>query len=185
MLSVNQPLSRAQAAAVDPANMHTWVVSGVTQKGQLTTIAEMSSAMAAWTSATQGAYELNATINRESTSETPWKRSVHTSVQRKCASFSHHTEIDYSRLITDTKFNLNVRAVGARVFPIFRGAWYDSTWLRASNVEFPEGSRFTMADFFGEKGSLHMVPTQMLVIYKPKVEITISTTMYEQTVKNW
>ena len=132
--------------------------------------------MAAWTSATQGAYELNATINRESTSETPWKRSVHTSVQRKCASFSHHTEIDYSRLITDTKFNLNVKAVGA---------WYDSTWLRASNVEFPEGSRFTMADFFGEKGSLHMVPTQMLVIYKPKVEITISTTMYEQTVKNW
>ena len=179
MLSVNQPLSQAQAAAVDPANMHTWVVSGVTQKGQLTTIAEMSSAMAAWTSATQGAYELNATINRESTSK-PHGNGLFIPV-----SISHHTEIDYSRLITDTKFNLNVKAVGTRVFPIFRGAWYDSTWLRASNFEFPEGSRFTMADFFGEKGSLHMVPTQMLVIYKPKVEITISTTMYEQTVKNW
>jgi hypothetical protein len=55
----------------------------------------------------------------------------------------------------------------------------------ASKVEFPQGSRFTMKDFFGEEGTLHMVPVSVFVIYKPKVTLTISTQTYTETVKSY
>ncbi len=183
--AIDQPLADAKAKAIDPAYEASYVNSGVTIKAPLTNIQALSGALSDWTSAAAGQYELDATINAESKYVGSWNRNVKTTVTKKCCSVSTHTEIDYNRILQDSKYNFNIKAVGARVFTANRGDWYNPAFMTASNVEFPTGSRFTLKDYFGENGMLAMIPVSFLVIYKPSVEITISKTTYEQTVKNY
>ncbi len=186
MTSVDSTLARAQKASQDPANMATLVSdSGVTGSYPFTSIQDITGAMAAWTSMAAGNYELDTTINAETISATPWNQVVTTTVSRSCGKISTNTEIDYNRIVTDTKFNLRVCAIGARVFTVSRGNWFDASWLTSSNFSLPEGCRFKVADFFGPQGTLKMIPVSMLVIYKPRVEITISTQTFDETVSNY
>ncbi|MFT5970085.1 MAG: hypothetical protein ACI8ZO_000590 [Flavobacteriales bacterium] len=184
MKSVDFSLSEAQLAVNDLTNLQKFSFGGVSQEGLVTSLDELTSYRAKWANRPAGsAPDLNVTINKDTVQKGSWHKVVHTSVKRKCLSISTHTDIDTSRVLLDTKFSINIQAVGANTFRINRGSWFDASWLSASNVRFPEGSRFTMNDFFGENGSLHLVPTRALVIYKPKVTITISTETYTQTVQ--
>lgn len=186
MKSVNAPLANAQAEINDASNLEKFSVAGVSQEGLLTTIADITSSVANWSTRTPtDPCDLNITINKNTVEAGSWNKVVKTSVKKKCFSISTKTTVDYKRILLDTNFEINVSAVGANTFAIARGSWFDATWLNASNVKLPEGSRFTKDDFFGVKGALHMVPTSALVIYKPKVTITVSSQTYTQTIKKW
>lgn len=184
--AIDAPLATAKADAIDTSTEVSYVESGITIKAPQTFISPLAGALADWTSAAEGAYELNANINAETHFTGSWNRNVTTTVKRKCGKVSTKTEIDYSRILQDTKYNFNIKAVGCRVFEVNRGpTWFQPTFLSASNVSLPTGSRFTLKDFFGPEGKLSMIPVNFLVIYKPSVEITISKTTYEQTVKSY
>ncbi|MFQ5455132.1 MAG: hypothetical protein ACE5EA_02875 [Nitrospirota bacterium] len=185
MDSVNKPLSNAQGAVNNKDNYQRFNFGGASQLELLTTIDELSSFKTEWDNRPEGHYDLDITISKETVETGDWNRVVHKKITKKCASISTRTDIDFTRVIQDTKFKIQVQAVGANTFGINRGDWYQSSWLKATNVKFSEGSRFTMANFFGTKGSLHMVPVRAFVIYKPKVTITINTQTYTEHVKDW
>jgi hypothetical protein len=183
--AVDTDLGSAQQAVTEPANMESFTIGGVTQTELLTTIEDLSTILTKWTSKSEGAYELDITIDQETLETGEWQESIQSSVKQNCCSISSSVTIDWKRVIQDTKYKLQVQAIGANNFLIGRGKWYNADWLMASKVEFPQGSRFTMKDFFGEEGTLHMVPVSVFVIYKPKVTLTISTETYTETVKSY
>lgn len=184
--AVNLPLSNARTALTDAGNQEKLSRDGAVNSYLVTTMDDLTSTLADWASrGTQAAPELDITLSKEDVVAGSWNTVVNSTVSRGCCSISTHTDIDYSRVVLDTNFKIHVEAVGAKIFNIQRGDWFRPEFLKGENVTLPASSNFTMSTFFGEKGTLHMVPVQAFVIYKPQVTITVSTQTYTETIKKW
>lgn len=190
MTAVDGLLGKAQTAATNPANMSTFVGAGVTRQVPLTTIEDISGAMTAWTAAAPGNYELQVSLHRNnrliaSNAMIPWHLLAAPNVPTTWGSLATGQVMNTSLLVADPQFSIQVMAIGARVFNVSRGPWYDSGWLTASNCTLAKGSSFILTDFFGLRGTLKLIPLSMLVIYKPRVEITVSSATYEQEMSHY
>jgi hypothetical protein len=64
-------------------------------------------------------------------------------------------------------------------YQIVRGKWYDENFVDPK-MKIVDGSPFSNDTFFGLNGSLHMVPTSVLVMYRPTIQITTTTETFRQ-----
>jgi hypothetical protein len=128
-------------------------------------------------------YEFDVTIKASDRDITPWKTVSTTEVKQSCHSTKIDSKIKVSQLIMDNDYSLNVKAVGLRAYPISRGVWYNDTFVNP-HAEIVEGGQLDTESFFGDAGSLHMIPTSILVIYKPEISLTVSTQCYENYLAN-
>ncbi len=129
-------------------------------------------------------YDLDVTINRHQHIENPWHTTVNADIRTSlCHGQEIHNRINVSQIIQDKHYNLQVKAVGVEGFPITRGKWYNDSFVH-HDVKIAEGGNLNMQNFFGPDGSLHLIPTAILVIYHPVIELTISTETFENTIEH-
>lgn len=141
--------------------------------------------IARWKSAKdRGEFDLNVTINKDQHIATPW----HTTVKADTHAASCHAPelnsyVNMKRVLLDQHYSLNVKAVGLQGYSITRGDWYNDTFVK-SDQKLPEGASLKTEDFFGKDGSLHLIPTAILVMYHPVIELTISTKTFVEEIEN-
>jgi hypothetical protein len=73
---------------------------------------------------------------------------------------------------------LRYTAVGINSYQITHEKWFDADYVNPS-VQLIEGLQVTPDTFFGKNGTLHLIPIEVLVMYKPNIEVTISTQCYK------
>lgn len=185
----NEPLAEARKNANDGKFEVKVHLNGVENDLPLTTVnPPLAELKTRWDGRAAGEYELDITINKEVTIDHPWQRIITRTSHGNCVHSSSSSTEHLQRIVNDEKYELKVQAVGAQVLDIERGDWFNADWLsQAGSVGLVGGigSNFTMDSFFGEKGLLNLVPTQLFVIYKPRVVLTITTATYEETIKQW
>lgn len=89
---------------------------------------------------------------------------------------------EMTQLIHDEKYKLEVKLKAANTFNINRGSWYKDDFVKP-NCSMSEGAMFTKESFFGKNGSLQLVPSSFLIIYKPKITLTVDYKIYETKFK--
>jgi hypothetical protein len=132
-----------------------------------------------WMQYPDGSHEFDVIINRDTIIKKPWKQLYSSQVQQNCWSTSVSVNVNTSRIIQDVNYNLNVTAVGLTSYKITRGQWYDPDYVLPT-VKISEGATVNNDTFFGIKGTLHLIPEQIIVIYRPSFKLTISTETYKQ-----
>lgn len=131
----------------------------------------------------QNSYDLDVIIENTEQEITPWRTVSTTEVKQSCHSTKLDSKINVSRIIMDQAYKLRFKAVGMRGYPITRGDWYNDAFVHPS-AKLPEGCQLDTESFFGEEGSLHLIPTSILVLYQPQIELTVSTSCYKDTLAN-
>lgn len=126
--------------------------------------------------------ELDVTLKSTGTVKTPWKVLYHQQIDQHCFNTSTDNTINTTRIITDSQYSLNLQAIGLESYNIQRGTWYDPSFVNPSVALEPGGSE-TNASLFGPKGPLHLVPEVFVVMYKPKMTLTVTTETYEQYIE--
>lgn len=141
--------------------------------------------IARWKSAKgRGEFDLNVTINKDQEIATPWHTTVKADAHvASCHAAELNNYVKVERLILDQHYSLNVKAVGLQGYTITRGDWYNDTFVKPGK-ELPEGASVKTEDFFGKDGSLHLIPTAILVMYHPVIELTVSTKTYLDQIEN-
>lgn len=180
--ALDGPLSDAQSAVNPFTPMMTIAAGGgATQSVPLSTISgDLQADIANWETYAPGKYDFQMNpITKNSVTKTPWKTTYKTTVSQHCASTNATTKVDTSRFITDSKYKLEVMAVGVNSYNITHGSWYHPAFV-ASNAKIVEGSAFTDDSFFGVHGLLHLVPVTIFVMYKPTIKLTITTSLFKQ-----
>ncbi|BAU29797.1 hypothetical protein DFP93_106177 [Aneurinibacillus soli] len=133
-----------------------------------------------WDQYSNNEYDFDVRINKDSVIKSPWKTVYDTKVHHDCFSTSVSVNINTSRIITDAHYELRFTAVGLQAYQISRGTWYNASFVNP-NVEIVQGAvGVTNDSFFGVSGSLHLIPESILVMYKPVIQLTVSTEVYKQ-----
>lgn len=128
--------------------------------------------------------DLDVTLTKNSTVTTPWKTVYKTELQQHCFSTSVKTSVNTSRIIQDKDYKLRVMIKGFKSYPITFGNWYSPSYVNPETASFSPASTVGSNTFFGaQSGSLHMIPSQIWVMYRPKIELTVSTETYKQTIE--
>lgn len=86
---------------------------------------------------------------------------------------------EMTQLLYDEKYKLTVQLKEAGTYNIQRGEWYQDHFVN-SGKELDGGAMFKKEDFFGEKGSLQLIPASFFVVYRPKIQLTISRDVYKR-----
>jgi hypothetical protein len=140
---------------------------------------DFSADTARWLLVPDGQYEFDVRISADQEIKSPWKTTYDTKVSQQCWKTSVAVRVDTARVITDAHYELRYTAVGISSYNITRGKWFDGTFVRPG-VPLNEGTLVTDDTFFGSKGSLQLIPVNILVMYKPSVALTISAECYKQ-----
>lgn len=182
--AVDGPLGAAQAAA-NPWSQTMNISQGGAVVAVPTTIigGDLAGDTARWMQYAPNEYDFDVTISAEDTITSPWNTTytTHTSFD-PCYGFSSSTTIDSQRVITDKNYKLRVCAVGINAYPITRGEWFHEDLL-VPTEQIVEGSPFSNDTFFGYAGSLHLVPHEILVMYRPTIELTVSTDIFTEQIE--
>ena len=176
--SMDGALARAQQAAATDT-MPISHGGPAIQVPAVTISGNLGADLARWASYPQGQYDFDVIINQNTVIKYPWKTAYSTSVTQNCWSTNVSVNVNTSRIITDVNYQLEVSAVGVETYKITRGAWYDPDYVSPS-VTIAPGTTVTNDTFFGLKGSLHLIPETIFVMYKPTFKLTISTEVYQQ-----
>jgi hypothetical protein len=153
--------------------------SSVLTVPRLTIDGDLSGDIVRWQAARADQYEFDVRINANQTITSPWQTTYETKVTRQCFKTSVDVKVDTSRIITDTHYELRYTAVGINSYPITRGNWFDASFVRP-DVPLINGIDVSGDTFFGPAGSLHLIPVNILVIYKPTITLTISVERYKE-----
>jgi len=132
-----------------------------------------------WNNRGEGDYDFDVIITKDQEITSPWKTTYTTTVKQKCLHTEVETNVNTSRIIADKNYKLRVTAVGANSYLINRGQWYHED-LASPETPIVEGSRWNSDSFFGLSGNLHLIPETIFVLYKPSIQLTISTQIYKQ-----
>jgi len=169
---------------IDDAKMDKMTISlngqNATTVPKLTVGGDLAADKARWLQTPKGQYEFDVSINAAETITSPWKTLYDTKVDKSCFKLSIKTEVNTSRIIMDKSYNLNFRAVGINSYDVTRGKWYSPDFVRP-DIQLVDGAAVTNDYFFSGSGVLHMIPNNILVMYRPEIELTISTDCYKET----
>jgi hypothetical protein len=132
-----------------------------------------------WTQRSDNQYDFEVRIRADKEIKYQWRTITETRVTRQCFTTNIETKVDTSRIITDIHYELHYTAVGLQSYNIARGDWYDGSLVRP-DIQLIEEGPFSPDYFFGSNGILHLIPVNILVMYKPTIELTISTERYEE-----
>lgn len=85
----------------------------------------------------------------------------------------------------DNQMELTIDLQDVKLYTLDRADW----WIGGMLSEYKNGpfydSRFTPATFFGEDGTLKLIPSAVLVGFRPKCELTISDFVYSRHSTDW
>jgi hypothetical protein len=137
-----------------------------------------------WKSYSDNQYDLDVTLTKESIVKHQWKTFYNTQVEQHCLSTSVRTSVETSRIIEDKNYKLRVMIKGFQSYGITLGGWYSPAYVNPETAKFSEASTVNSATFFGaDNGVLHMIPSLVWIMYRPKIELTVSTDIYKQTIE--
>jgi hypothetical protein len=178
------PLSDA-INACDPTKSPAFfsTYSNVTQTSSNATITiegNLATDKARWDGYADSYFDLDVTITGSTEIVNPWKKLYSASVTQNCFTTSTNASFDVSRIIQDESYKLEVKCKGLTSYNITLGGWYNETFVNPSIAVFPPGSLFNSDSFFGLAGSLHLIPSQVWVMYKPCISLTVTTETYKQ-----
>ena len=177
--SMDGALARAQAAASTDKMPISRGGGPAIQVPSVTIGGDLGGDLARWAVYPAGQYEFSVELEGSYTTTTPWKTLYTTSASQHCWQTSVSVDVDTSRIIQDVNYKLEVNAVGVESYQISRGQWYDADYV-TPNVQLTPGTTVTSDTFFGLAGTLHLIPTELFVMYKPTFKLTISTATYQQ-----
>lgn len=91
----------------------------------------------------------------------------------------HDTKTEKNAIERYYKFRVKIK--GFRSYFITFGGWFSAPMANFQNKHVPAMSASNQKLFFGKKhGSLHVIPSQVWVIYQPKVELTLNKDFYDK-----
>lgn len=176
--SMDGALARAQAAALTDT-MPISRGGPAIQVPAVSISGNLGDDLERWADYKDGQYDFEVVINKDSVIKHPWKTTYKTTVKQDCWTTSASVNVNTARIISDVHYRLKVTAVGMGTYKITRGKWYDSNYVDP-NVKIAAGATVSSDTFFGLKGSLHLVPDTIFVMYKPTFQMTMSTEVYKQ-----
>ncbi|CAA7623617.1 hypothetical protein [Magnetospirillum sp. UT-4] len=178
--ALDLPLSQAQSAVNPWAQTMNITEGSAVRQVPLTTIGgNLTSDIVGWNNRAPGQYDFDVTINQADVEKYPWKTVYTVETHADCWGASSSVKVETSRIIADRNYKLRVMAVGANSYLIERGQWYHESFMDP-NIPIVEGSCFSADTFFGKSGSLHLIPETIFVLYKPTIQLTISTQLFKQ-----
>jgi hypothetical protein len=182
--AIDQPLAAAQAAANPWSQTMPISQGGQVVNVPLTTISgNLPQDLSNWMAYAPDEYDFDVTIKATDIIKSPWKTTYTTQTSfRPCYGFSTSTTIDSTRIVQDKNYTLRFRAKGLNSYDIERGAWFHED-LVVPTTAIVQGSTFTNDGFFGYAGSLHLIPESVLVMYRPTIELTVSTDVYKEEIE--
>ncbi len=128
-------------------------------------------------------FDLDVTMNKDTQLSTDWTATLDVSTKiRPCHPVEIEQKLNIQRILLDEHYSMNLKAIGCNTYPITRGIWYQDTFVRG-DMKIYESGTFRISDFFGPKGVLRLIPTMMLVVYHPIIELTVSTKTYKQEIR--
>lgn len=133
-----------------------------------------------WINRPEGQYDFDVRINAQETIKSPWRTTYETKVTGNCFKLKTEVHVDTKRIISDTRYELRFTAVGLNSYNITRGSWFSPAFVRP-DIELVDGAPLTNDDFFSANGALHLLPNNILVMYRPTISITMSKSCYQQT----
>lgn len=184
--SFNAALANAQSNLTKEENKSNYEKAdgSIVKLPTITVGGDLGKDLAAWKQYQEGEYDLDVTLDKKSTITTPWKTVYKTKVEQHCFSTSVSTSVNTSRIIQDKDYKLRVMVKGFKSYPVSFGAWYSPSYVNPETAKFSPAATVDSNTFFGARsGSLHMIPSQIWVMYRPKIELTVSTETYKQTIE--
>lgn len=85
--------------------------------------------------------------------------------------------------IADEKYRLDISIQGINTYEIQRGAWYKGQYVNPA-IAIDDAAILDKRSYFGEGGSLQLIPTSLLVIYKPTITLTIHRDVYQRKIRD-
>lgn len=180
--AVDVPLAAAQLA-VNPWSETMQISEGGTNRTvPLVTIGgDLAGDKSRWLGYADGEHDFDVTITGTDVIKSPWKTTYTTETKVSCFRVSTSVKINSQRIIDDTNYKLRVTAVGANSYQVNRGQWFHEDLIIPS-TEIVQGSPFSNDSFFGYSGSLHLIPEQVFVMYRPSIVLTMSTQVYTEEI---
>jgi len=183
--SFNAALAQDQKNLTDPKFQSQYTKQG--QSVPLPTITiegDLGADVSNWDAQGEGSYDLDVTLTKDSTIKTPWKTVTRTNVSQHCFHTSVDSSVTSSRLIEDKYYKLRVMLKGFKSYDINFGGWYDPSMVNPKTAKFSPAAVVNASTFFAaDGGSLHLIPSQIWVMYQPQIELTISTEYYKETIQ--
>ncbi|HLA56608.1 MAG TPA: hypothetical protein VK623_10930 [Flavobacterium sp.] len=179
-------LAADQKKLTDPANCS---IYETTKGGTITlpTIAlsgNLGADVTNWDAYGATDFDLDVTLTKDSTVTTPWKTVYQTNVEQHCFETSVSTSITSTRIIQDSNYKLRVMCKGLKSYNVSFGDWYSSSYVNPQTAVFSPASTVNSETFFSAlNGSLHMIPSQIWVMYQPSIQLTISTDTFKETIE--
>jgi hypothetical protein len=182
--AIDGPLAAAQLAVNPWSETMNISDGGAVRTVPLVTIGgDLAGDKARWVNYRDNEFDFDVTITADDVIKTPWKTTyeTHTSFD-PCYGMSSSTTINSQRIIEDANYQLRVSAVGVNTYDIHRGQWFHES-LIIPTQQIVDGSAFTNDSFFGYNGALHLIPEQLLVMYRPTIVLTVSTDVYKEEIE--
>jgi hypothetical protein len=182
--AIDAPLGLARGAVNPWAQTMQIDEGGALRTVPLVTIGgDLATDISTWSMRPKDQYDFDVTITANDTLKTPWKTTYTTKVRTDCWGTSASLQTNTQRIISDNNYKLRVRARGMNSYKINRGQWYDES-LVSPHVKLVEQSAWTPDMFFGENGSLHLIPEEIFVMFQPSIQLTVSTQVYKQQIES-
>ncbi|MBD5089832.1 MAG: hypothetical protein HDT30_13660 [Clostridiales bacterium] len=157
----------------------TIVQGGNAIKVPITTISgDLAKDKLRWDGYGKDVYDFETEINKDAEVKTKWKTTYDVKVKHTCHSTNVEQKMSVKRIIADEHYNLKVKFKGVAAYRISRGKWFDDSFVKP-DIKLVEGAALNSESFFGENGSLHLIPLTVLVVYKPEFQLTVSKEIYE------
>ncbi len=78
-------------------------------------------------------------------------------------------------------FGLEVSFTGLGTFMLNQGKWYQAGLIQ----DYKDNLKPNSPDFFGEHGSMGLIPTQAIVGFEPEITLTLDQSDYDKFVQTW
>lgn len=182
--SFNAALAQDQKNFTDEKYQAQYIRNGSpVQLPEITIEGDLGQDVSNWDAAPDDAYDLDVTLTKDSIIKTPWKTVTRTDVSQHCLHTSVDTSVSTSRIIEDKHYKLRVMLKGFKSYAINFGGWYDPSYVNPKTAKFSPAATVNSETFFAaDGGSLHMIPSQVWVMYQPSIELTVSTECYKETI---
>lgn len=133
-----------------------------------------------WTEYGDKDFDMDVVITKDSVIKSPWHKVYDTKVKHECLHTEVKTNVNVSRIIADNHYKLEVKFKGLTSYNIKLGDWFDETFVNPATDKFPEGGDTSADSYFGLNGSLHMIPSQVWIAYRPQIQLTVTTELYKE-----
>jgi hypothetical protein len=128
------------------------------------------------------------TITKETQVSTHWMVSGGASASYNAGfigGYASGSRTDTNDVYTDDKFSMTIDAAGVNMYTIDRGNWWNDGVLSTYKDGPFYDERMSTATYFGSDGTLMLIPSQILVIYKPNCTLTVSSSTYTRHETDW